>query len=88
MLRSVAGRVRLAPRPSTCRRGPMVGSLEPRTLLSSGDLDPTFGAGSIVTTDIPGSSGNRTARQAATQSDGKILQVAWHGGFGATAITL
>ena len=41
--------------------------------LSNGSLDPTFGTGGIVTTDVPG--GNGTAEAAALQGDGKIVVV-------------
>ena len=61
--------------------------LERRTLLSSGDLDVTFGVGGKVTTDFLGSAGDRS-RQSAMQSDGKVVQVAWHGGFGSSEPTM
>ncbi len=35
-------------RSSTARRAPLLESLEPRTLLSSGQLDPTFGYQGVV----------------------------------------
>ena len=62
--------------------GRVVETLESRTLLSAGDLDPTFGTGGKVTTDFPGSSADRP-RQIALQEDGSLLEVAWHSGFGA-----
>ena len=80
-------RRRLASRAAS-RGGSRVEPLELRTLLSSGDLDPTFGNGGTVTSDVPGSAGNRVARQVALQSDGKLLQAAWHGGFGASEMVL
>ena len=55
--------------------------LESRTFLSAGDLDPTFGTGGLVTTDFAGSAADRP-RQIALQDDGKLLEVAWHSGFG------
>lgn len=51
----------------------LIESLEPRRLLSAGDLDPTFGAGGVFAyPDIPG-----PAVGIATQSDGKYV-VATH----------
>jgi uncharacterized delta-60 repeat protein len=64
-----------------------VETLESRRLLSAGDLDPTFGAGGLVTTDFPGSAADRP-RQIALQADGKLLEVAWHSGFGVGEPTL
>ena len=62
------------------RRSRPIEPLEGRTLLSAGDLDPTFGAGGIVTTDFLGSAGDQT-RQIALQADGKLLEVASHSGY-------
>src|SRR3954470_19444692 len=67
--------------------GTRVETLESRRLLSAGDLDPTFGAGGLVTTDFPGSAADRP-RQIALQADGKLLEVAWHSGFGVGEPTL
>ena len=70
------------------RGAPGTGNVEPlerRTLLSSGDLDPTFGDGGKVTGDIPGAASHERVRDIAVQSDGKIIEVAGHGGFGAGA---
>ncbi len=48
--------------------------LEPRRLLSAGDLDPTFGVGGKVITDLPGPGQDVVADGAvAVQSDGKIV---------------
>jgi uncharacterized delta-60 repeat protein len=46
--------------------------LESRRLLSSGDLDPTFGAGGKVTTDFPGSANDR-GYDLVVQPDGKYV---------------
>jgi uncharacterized delta-60 repeat protein len=57
-------------------RRPRVESLEPRRLLSAGDLDPTFGVGGKVTTDFSNGHGatEETARAAVVvQGDGKLL---------------
>jgi uncharacterized delta-60 repeat protein len=54
--------------------------LEQRTLLSAGDLDPTFGLGGTVTIDLPGSADDYPT-QVALQADGKLLEVARHNGF-------
>jgi uncharacterized delta-60 repeat protein len=48
--------------------------LENRTLLSAGDLDPTFGMGGEVTTSFPGPLDSQ-AQSAALQPDGKIVVV-------------
>ncbi|MCP4786264.1 MAG: hypothetical protein GY903_19940 [Fuerstiella sp.] len=48
-----------------------VEALETRILLSAGDLDPGFGTGGVITTDIIGASD--TASSVAIQSDGKIV---------------
>jgi uncharacterized delta-60 repeat protein len=46
-------------------------SLEPRCLLSAGDLDPSFGIGGMVTTSFGTASAQSTS--VALQSDGKIV---------------
>jgi len=51
---------------------PRLEPLESRTLLSAGDLDPTFGMGGKVTTDFPPST-NSSASSIAVQLDGKIV---------------
>ncbi|HJT30620.1 MAG TPA: hypothetical protein VJ783_01040, partial [Pirellulales bacterium] len=49
-------------------------SLEQRALLTAGiALDPTFGSGGLVTTDIIGPSSDSATKIAITQPDGKIL---------------
>jgi uncharacterized delta-60 repeat protein len=48
--------------------------LEERTLLSAGDLDPTFGNGGLVTTGFPGSPSLR-AQSVALQADGRVVVV-------------
>lgn len=57
------------------RRGrswrPRLELLEDRCLLSAGDLDPTFGAGGIVVTDL-GSTSDTTS-DLALQADGKVV---------------
>ncbi len=52
-------------------------------LAAPGDLDPTFGAGGIVTTDITGSNDDDSATAVAIQADGKIV-VAGYAESGAT----
>jgi uncharacterized delta-60 repeat protein len=46
--------------------------LEERTLLSPGDLDPTFGDGGLATTDLPGLQATGV-NSVAVQPDGRIL---------------
>jgi uncharacterized delta-60 repeat protein len=54
--------------------------LEDRTLLSPGDLDPTFGQGGLVTTSFPDVSlVNSSAQSVAVQPDGRLV-VAGHTG--------
>jgi uncharacterized delta-60 repeat protein len=48
--------------------------LEERTLLSPGDLDPTFGNGGLVISDFPGFA-NVTATSVAVQPDGRVIVV-------------
>jgi uncharacterized delta-60 repeat protein len=55
-----------------------VEAVEDRVLLSPGDLDPTFGSGGKVTTDL--GSPSDQARRLAIQSDGKIVVVGSDGG--------
>jgi uncharacterized delta-60 repeat protein len=50
---------------------PQLESLEDRCLLSAGVLDPTFGAGGLVTTSL--SQGTDSAYGVALQADGKII---------------
>jgi uncharacterized delta-60 repeat protein len=53
---------------------PQVDALEDRCLLSAGALDPTFGSGGIVTTQVStGGSRNDIANAVILQSDGKIV---------------
>jgi uncharacterized delta-60 repeat protein len=48
--------------------------LEERAVLSAGTLDPSFGTGGLVTTDVPSSSVDRAYDAVtAVQADGKIL---------------
>jgi uncharacterized delta-60 repeat protein len=49
--------------------------LEDRCLLSAGQLDPTFGNGGLVTTDVPGATNDYAADITVTQPDGKIVVV-------------
>jgi uncharacterized delta-60 repeat protein len=56
-----------------CSR-PRLERLEDRTLLSAGDLDPTFGMGGKVSTDFQGVIGSESSA-AAQQPDGKIVVV-------------
>jgi uncharacterized delta-60 repeat protein len=53
---------------------PRLERLEDRTLLSAGDLDPSFGRGGIVTTDFQGPL-NIGGEGAVLQPDGKIVMV-------------
>src|SRR3954451_11354266 len=57
-------RSRFLPRPE---------GLEDRTLLSPGDLDPTFGLGGKVRTDIGRPSNDFATAVTAVQADGKIV---------------
>ena len=51
-------------------------SLEARTLLSAGDLDPSFGVGGKVTTEFrEGTTTSVVARATALQADGKVVAV-------------
>jgi len=63
---------RARPRPRCASPARMVEALEHRRLLSAGDLDPTFGAGGKVLTDLPGSL-SVTAASAVLQPDLKIV---------------
>src|SRR4051812_39045428 len=54
-------------------RSGTVEPLEARRLLSAGDLDPTFGAGGKVVSDL--ADARDTARAAVVQSDGKTVVV-------------
>src|SRR6478672_1709197 len=65
---------RSRPRPAS---RPGVEQLEDRTLLTAGALDPSFGAGGIVTTAL--TSGTQGANSIVLQGDGKIV-VAGNGG--------
>jgi uncharacterized delta-60 repeat protein len=65
----------LLPAARHVRRARQFGSVEPlesRRLLSSGGLDPTFGAGGKVTTDFPGSANDR-GYDLVVQPDGKYV---------------
>ena len=53
---------------------PAVSALEPRRLLSGGDLDATFGVGGKVTTDLPASTQN-FGMAMVRQPDGKVVVV-------------
>jgi uncharacterized delta-60 repeat protein len=57
--------------------------LEDRTLLSPGDLDPTFGTGGLVISDFPGFA-NATANSLVVQADGEILVAGGAYGPGST----
>ena len=50
-------------------------ALEQRVLLSAGDLDPTFGVGGLVTTDMGVSATDYGQDVVAVQADGKIVVV-------------
>jgi uncharacterized delta-60 repeat protein len=52
--------------------------LEDRTLLSAGELDPTFGQGGLVITSFPG--GSADARSVAVQDDGSLIVAGTVGG--------
>ena len=56
---------------------PAAEALEARRLLAAGDLDPTFGTGGHVRTDL--GTAYDTAYDVATQPDGKILVGGWGG---------
>jgi uncharacterized delta-60 repeat protein len=60
------------PRPSTREGRPLrLEALEERTLLSAGDLDPTFGNGGLVVTNFGDTFAD--SRTLAVQADGRIL---------------
>lgn len=61
----------------TCR--PCLEALEDRSLLSAGALDPTFGTGGLVITDL-NSAAHDSAYDVALQADGKALAVGTSGG--------
>jgi uncharacterized delta-60 repeat protein len=54
--------------------------LEPRLLLVAGALDPTFGAGGVVTTDVLAAD-HEFARGVAVQTDGKVVVAGAAGGI-------
>ena len=60
-----------------CSR-PRLEILEDRTLLTAGDLDPTFGVGGKVLTDFTGPVSALGSR-AAIQTDGKIVVAGYSG---------
>jgi uncharacterized delta-60 repeat protein len=57
------------------RARPRLETLEDRCVPSAGQLDPTFGNGGIVTTDIGGPTNNEARAVAASQGDGKVVVV-------------
>src|SRR5262245_27642884 len=69
----------LSPRSRSPRRNrfarPQLEVLEDRCLLSAGQLDPTFGLGGKVTTDIGGVTQDRTRDLVVSQPDGKAVLV-------------
>ena len=67
--RQIRRRFRTNARPHV---GPVVSPLEPRRLLSGGDLDTTFGVGGKVTTDLPTSTTNYGTAMV-RQPDGKVV---------------
>ena len=62
-------------RSDPCARPFGIECLEDRTLLTAGMLDPTFGAGGIVTTALPGDPTHGGGTGVAMQEDGKIVAV-------------
>src|SRR6516162_2192691 len=62
-----------ARRPRRARWRPRLEVLEDRCLLSAGQLDPTFGTGGVVTTNIGGPTATTAQAVVVTQSDGKVL---------------
>ena len=61
--------------PSRAPYRPRVEGLEVRTLLSAGDLDPTFGIGGRVLTDIGKPAYDEARSVTAVQSDGDVIVV-------------
>jgi uncharacterized delta-60 repeat protein len=61
-----------APAPPPRRAVTLAERLEPRSLLSAGDLDPTFGIGGRVTLDIPASA-HEYAQAVVVQPDGRYV---------------
>ena len=61
--------------PSRAPYRPRVEGLEVRTLLSAGDLDPTFGIGGRVLTDIGQPASDEARSVTAVQSDGDVIVV-------------
>lgn len=55
------------------RRSLSIESLEDRRVMAAGELDPTFGLGGVVVTDIQGPTTNAARDVAVTQADGKVL---------------
>src|SRR5438270_10459754 len=79
-------RFRLPSRSKPRSAAPRLEHLESRTLLSAGDLDPTFGMGGELTNSFQGPLDSQ-AQAAALQPDGKIVEVGgatngFAGGFG------
>jgi uncharacterized delta-60 repeat protein len=67
------GRARLTTSASASRFGHRVEPLEPRRLLAAGDLDPTFGQGGTVVTDVIGRAEALAAEVSLATPDGKLL---------------
>jgi uncharacterized delta-60 repeat protein len=63
---------------------PRLEALEDRCLLSAGQLDPTFGAGGIVTTDVGGPTQDLARDLVVSQPDGKVILVGTSGSGTAT----
>ncbi len=73
MLFSIRSKTDRARRSAGRRRRPKYDVLEGRTLLSAGELDPTFGAMGRVVTDVTGTTSDQAQDVAVTQPDGKVV---------------
>ena len=76
MWRIFSRKDRTQPRPSSFR--PRLEALEDRCLLSGGVLDPTFGSGGLLTTNVGGQTNSQayavaTYPDAGTPNDGKVV---------------
>jgi uncharacterized delta-60 repeat protein len=81
-----SGRQRTNSRSRSAR--PVLERLEDRLAPSAGQLDPSFGQGGIVTTNIGGPSLDSARAIVASQSDGKVIVVGTSTSYGGTKLAV